>query len=105
MTKQEYDVLTQHDARLAALERGLADLRAQVAALPGVLSDVVADKVAEAIAACRVESDQRRSMVDALWSEREQRRGVTRFWVAVGKTATVLAAVAGAVYGLAQLLA
>jgi hypothetical protein len=104
VTKQEYDVLTQHDARLASLEDKTSDIRAQIAALPGLLSDLICDKVEESVKACRAESEQRRDMVDQLWAERQRRAGVTRFWVATGKVATVLAAVAGATYGLLQLL-
>lgn len=104
MTKQEYDVLSQHDARLARLEDNVSDIRTQIAALPGVLSDIICEKVEGSVAACRAESNEHREMVDTLWRERVQRVGVTRFWVAVGKVATVLAAVAGAAYGVLHLV-
>lgn len=104
MTREEYNILRDHGDRLGRLEENLGDLRESVAALPGVISDDVALKVTDAVAACRAESEERRTKVAMLWSERERRLGVTRFWIIAGKVLTAVCALAGAAYGLISLL-
>ena len=61
------------------------------------LPESIAGTVADAIAACRAETEERRRKVDALWTARTQGQGVRNFWATLGKVLAACCAFAGLV--------
>jgi hypothetical protein len=66
------------------------------------LPEALALSVSDAVAACRVESADRRERVDELWSARERAKGVRSFWSTMGKVLAALCALAGLFVTLMQ---
>lgn len=68
------------------------------------LPESIAGAVADAVAACRAETEDRRQKVDALWTTRTETRGVYRFWSTMGKILAAACALAGLIVTVAHLI-
>lgn len=72
MTREEYNVLTEHNARLIAIEDTLRDL-------PNQIADRIEVKVATAIKSCREMHEEDESHLDALWESHQKSQGAQGF--------------------------
>jgi hypothetical protein len=72
VTREEYNVLKEHNSRLIAIEDTLRDL-------PNQIADRMEVKVASALTSCREQHEEDEAHLDELWAHHQKNQGAQGF--------------------------